>query len=198
MMESFSSKNQYEQQQQFKHKGQGRTSKLKPDWHMAVAESLPSDDQHHHEQPLQKHRAWGRPPKSKEDIDPPTAHQNQNGHQNAGCESQGRHPTPKTKADKILQESMPMHHQNQNELQLQQPGKRGRGKPSRPKPVLATTMEALLPSQQQEQPQRRGQGRPPKRKLFSDSMMGEPLTSESQPQQPKRRGRGRPPKVDQQ
>jgi hypothetical protein len=128
MMESFSSKNQYEQQQQFKHKGQGRTSKLKPDWHMAVAESLPSDDQHHHEQPLQKHRAWGRPPKSKEDIDPPTAHRNQNGHQNAGCESQGRRPTPKTKADKILQESMPMHHhQNQNELQLQQPGKRVEG-----------------------------------------------------------------------
>ncbi|XP_059428931.1 uncharacterized protein LOC132192135 isoform X2 [Corylus avellana] len=200
IMESFSSKNQYEQLQQFKRKGRGRTSKLKPDWHMAIAESLPSDDQRHHEQPLPKHRGWGRPPKSKEDIDPPIAHQNLNGHQKEGCESQGRHPipTPKRKADTILQESIPLDHQNHNELQLQQPGKRSRGRPPRPKPVLVTTMEALLPSQQQEQPQRRGQGRPPKRKLFTDRMMGEPLTSESQLQQPKPRGRGRPPKVDQQ
>ncbi|XP_059463359.1 origin recognition complex subunit 4-like [Corylus avellana] len=198
MMESVSSKNQYEQLQQLKRKGRRRTSKLKPDWHMAIAESLPSDDQRHHEQLLPKHRGWGRPPKSKEDIDPPIAHQNLNGHQKEGCESQGRHPTPKRKADTILQESIPLDHQNHNELQLQQPGKRGQGRPPRPKPVLATTMEALLPSQQQEQPQRRGQGRPPKRKLFTDRMMGEPLTSESQLQQPKCQGRGRPPKVDQQ
>lgn len=116
----------------------------------------------------------------KEDIDPPTAHQNQNEHQKASCESQGRHSTPKTKADTILQ-----------------PDKQGRGRPPKPRPVLATTMEASLPSQQQEQPQHRGQGRPRKRKLGTDSMMGgEPLTSESQLQQPKRRGRGRPPKVD--
>lgn len=142
-------------------------------------ESFSSKNQHYQQQQL-KRKSRGRRCKMKEDIDPPTAHQNQNEHQKASCESQGRHSTPKTKADTILQ-----------------PDKQGRGRPPKPRPVLATTMEASLPSQQQEQPQHRGQGRPRKRKLGTDSMMGgEPLTSESQLQQPKRRGRGRPPKVD--
>ncbi|KAB1210496.1 hypothetical protein CJ030_MR6G010792 [Morella rubra] len=95
----------------------------------------------------------------------PTVLPNQNDHQQVENRCLGRLPTPTTKADVPLQESITVDHPNHNELQQQQPERRDRGrKPSKPNPVLATTMEALLPSQQQEQPQYKRRGRPPIRK----------------------------------
>lgn len=181
-IKKFPSKHQHEQQHPLKHKGRGRPPKLKSDLDVGMKELLPSGDQQQ---------------------------------QQAECQGQVKRCTPKAREDAVTQVSIPLDHQNHNELpqQEQPPEKRGRGRPRgtgrpwcrgarwrlgrppKPKPALVTTMDVLLPSQQQEQPQDQGQGRPPKRKLDADSAMEEPLNSENQQQKPKRRGRGRPRKV---
>ncbi|KAB1215679.1 HMG-Y-related protein A [Morella rubra] len=188
-------RNRHEQQYQRKCNGQGRT---KPDLLVPEGELLCSDVLHHHEQQLPKHRGWGRPSKSKGDVDPttvvplPTVLPNQNDPQKEENQCQGRLSTPKAEADVLLQASItvdhPNHnelqkqqpHPNHNELQKQQPERRGRGRPSKPKSVLSTTMEVLLPSKQQEQPQHKRRGRPPKRERDSDCVVAEPLTPKSQ------------------
>lgn len=175
------SKHQHEQQKPLKRKGRGRPPKLKPDLDVAMGA----------QQQLKRHKGRGRPPKSKGDADQstmvllPIDDQNQYEHQQAGCQGQMKHPTPEAKEEALVQVSIPLDHQDHNELQQHQehpPKKRGRGRRPNPKPALSTmTMDVLFPSQQQEQPQHKKQGRPPKRKLDVDSAP-----------QTKRRGWGRP------
>ncbi|XP_035550581.1 uncharacterized protein LOC108983395 [Juglans regia] len=176
--DSLPSKNWHNQQQQLERKGQARPPKFKPNLQVALGGLLLSDDQHHHGPQLPKHRSRGRPPKSKGDIDPtttamvalPTVLQNQNDHQIAERQGQTELPTTMSKADADLQVSIPLGNQKHNELQQQQPDRRGRGRPPKRKQVLATTMEeASVPSQLQERLKPRGRGRPPKRRLEQKS-----------------------------
>ncbi|KAG2711480.1 hypothetical protein I3760_04G078500 [Carya illinoinensis] len=147
--DSLPSKNWNNQQQQLERKGQVRPPKFKPNLQVSLGGLLLSDDQHHHGPQLPKHQSRGRPPKSKGDIDPtttailalPTVLQNQ---------GQKELPATMSKADADLQVSIPMGNQKHNELQQQQPKRQGRGRPPKRKQVLATTMEASLPSQLQE------------------------------------------------
>ncbi|XP_042976594.1 uncharacterized protein LOC122307643 isoform X2 [Carya illinoinensis] len=166
--DSLPSKNWNNQQQQLERKGQVRPPKFKPNLQVSLGGLLLSDDQHYHGPQLPKHQSRGRPPKSKGDIDPtttailalPTVLQNQ---------GQTELPATMSKADADLKVSIPMGNQKHNELQQQQPKRQDRGRPPKRKQVLATTMEASLPSLLQERLKHTGRGRPPKRRLEQKS-----------------------------